>query len=63
LNQAYGFPAGKTSTTQTPYFTNPMASALGTGLLATQLLTTASPAISKGYDWLTSNWNSNPTVP
>jgi hypothetical protein len=38
LNQVYGFPAGKTSTTQTPYFTNPMATALGTGLLGVNLL-------------------------
>jgi len=53
LNQAYGFPAGKTATTQTPYFTNPTANALGTGLLGLELLNKASP-------WL-SSFGSSPT--
>jgi hypothetical protein len=59
LNQAYGFPAGKTQTTQTPYFTNPTATALGTGLLGVQLLggvdrmgTGGSGGISQATDWL-----------
>lgn len=58
LNQAYGFPAGKTSTTQQPYFTNPMATALGTGLLGVQLLNSASPYVDKGMNWLSSAWGS-----
>jgi hypothetical protein len=59
LNQVYGFPAGKTQTTQTPYFTNPTATALGTGLLGVQLLggvdrmgTGGSGGISQATDWL-----------
>lgn len=58
LNQAYGFPAGKTSTTQQPYFTNPTATALGTGLLGVQLLNSASPYVDKGMNWLSSAWGS-----
>ena len=38
LNMVYGFPAGRSTTTQTPYYTNPMANALGTGLLGVSLL-------------------------
>jgi hypothetical protein len=59
LNQAYGFPAGKTSTSQQPYFQNRTANALGTGLLGVQLLggldrmgTGGSGGISQGYNWL-----------
>jgi len=59
LNQAYGFPAGKTTTAQTPYYTNPMATALGTGLLGVQLLTGVDKlgtggtgGWSEGYEWL-----------
>jgi hypothetical protein len=59
LNQAYGFPAGKTQTTQQPYFTNPTATALGTGLLGVQLLNSASPYIDKGMNWLSSAWGSS----
>lgn len=39
LNQVYGFPAGRTTTTKTPYYTNPLATGLGTGLLGVNLLT------------------------
>ena len=53
LNQVYGFPAGRTQTTQTPYFTNPLATNLGTGLLGLQLLDRGSPYIQQGYNWLT----------
>ena len=61
LNQVYGFPAGKTTTTQTPYYTNPLATTLGTGLLGVNLLTQAnkltnggvSNAIQSGLNWLT----------
>jgi hypothetical protein len=59
LNQAYGFPAGKTQTTQQPYFTNPTATALGTGLLGVQLLsgldkmgTNNTGGIQQGLSWL-----------
>jgi len=69
LNQAYGFPAGRTATTQQPYFTNPTASALGTGLLGVQLLggldrmgTGGSGGIGQGYDFLKNTFfgSSNP---
>lgn len=69
LNQTYGFPAGKTQTTQQPYFTNPAASALGTGLLGVQLLsgvdkmgTGGSGGIGQGYDFLKNTFfgSSNP---
>jgi hypothetical protein len=59
LNQAYGFPAGRTQTTQQPYFTNPTATALGTGLLGVQLLggldkmgTNNTGGIEQGINWL-----------
>lgn len=59
LTQAYGFPAGRTQTSQQPYFTNPTATALGTGLLGVSLLngfdrmgSGGSGGISQGYDWL-----------
>lgn len=58
-------PKAQTTTTQQPYFTNPTASALGTGLLGVQLLsgldkmgTGGSGGISQGYTGLT-NWLSN----
>jgi hypothetical protein len=69
LNQAYGFPAGRTSTSQTPYFTNPTATALGTGLLGVQLLggldkmgTGGSGGINQGYNFLKNTFfgSSNP---
>lgn len=65
LNQVYGFPAGKTTTTQTPYYTNPTATALGTGLLGVQLLSGldklgAGNTLSKGWNWLSSGWGSSP---
>jgi hypothetical protein len=61
LNQVYGFPAGKTTTTETPYYTNPLATGIGTGLLGVNLLTQAnkltnggvSNAIQSGLNWLT----------
>lgn len=61
LNQVYGFPAGKTTTTQTPYYTNPLATTLGTGLLGVNLLTQANKltgggvqnALTSGWNWLT----------
>jgi len=59
LNQVYGFPAGKTTTTSTPYYTNPTATNIGNSLLGLELVNKASPYIEKGYNWL-SNWNSTP---
>jgi len=63
LNQVYGFPAGKTTTTQTPYYTNPTANALGTGLLGVSLLggldklgTGGSGGIQAGADYINKNW-------
>jgi hypothetical protein len=58
LNQTYGFPAGKTTTSQNPYYTNRTATALGTGLLGMQLLNTAAPAIQSGANWLSNAWGS-----
>ena len=61
-------PKGQTTTAQTPYYTNPTATALGTGLLGVQLLsgldklgTGGSGGIQQGINWLT-NWGSTPTV-
>ncbi len=66
LNQAYGFPAGRTATTQTPYFTNPTATALGTGLLGVQLLggldklgTGGTGGLKQGWNWLTGGSGTN----
>jgi hypothetical protein len=61
LNQVYGFPAGKTTTTQTPYYTNPLATGLGTGLLGVNLLGGLNKltgggvqnALTSGWNWLT----------
>lgn len=59
LNQVYGFPAGKTTTTQTPYFTNPTATALGTGLLGVNLLTQANKLTGGSLgNYITSGLNS-----
>lgn len=54
-------PKGQTTTSQNPYFTNPTATALGTGLLGVQLLNQAAPALQSGYNWL-SNWGSSPST-
>ena len=61
LNMVYGFPAGKTQTQTTPYYTNPTATALGTGLLGLNLYNTANQAtggglssgLRSGWDYLT----------
>jgi len=59
LNQVYGFPASKTTTTQTPYFTNPTATALGTGLLGVNLLTQANKLTGGSLgNYITSGLNS-----
>jgi hypothetical protein len=64
LNMVYGFPAGRTSTQTTPYYTNPTATALGTGLLGFNLFNAANQAtggglssgIKSGWNWLTSGF-------
>jgi hypothetical protein len=63
-------PKGQTTTAQTPYYTNPTATALGTGLLGVQLLggldklgTNNTGGIQQGWNWLTSGWGSTPQVP
>ena len=64
LNMVYGFPAGKTMTQTTPYFTNPTATALGTGLLGFNLYNAANQAtgggltntLGRGWNALTSGW-------
>jgi hypothetical protein len=60
LNMVYGFPAGRQTTTQTPYYTNPTATALGTGLLGLNLLqgidrlgTGGTGGINQGWNYLT----------
>jgi hypothetical protein len=61
LNMVYGFPAGKTMTQTTPYYTNPTATALGTGLLGFNLFNAANQAtggglssgLRSGWDYLT----------
>ncbi len=59
LNMVYGFPAGRSTTTQTPYYTNPLATALGTGLLGVSVLggidrlgTGGVGGIEQGWNWL-----------
>ena len=52
LKSIGAIPTGTTSTSQTPYYTNPLATNLGTGLLGLQLLDKGSPYIQKGYNWL-----------
>jgi hypothetical protein len=64
LNMVYGFPAGRTQTQTTPYYTNPTATALGTGLLGLNLFNAANQAsggglssgIKSGWNWLTSGF-------
>jgi hypothetical protein len=58
-------PKGQQQTTQTPYFTNPTATALGTGLLGVQLLggldklgTGGTGGLQQGWNWLSSGWGS-----
>ena len=58
LSAAYGSPRGGIQSSQTPYFTNPTATALGTGLLGAQLVKTAAPLIGQATDWLGNQWNS-----
>jgi hypothetical protein len=58
LSAAYGAPRGGFSTSQTPYFTNPTATALGTGLLGVQLANAAAPMVKKGYDWFSNQFGS-----
>jgi len=66
LNMVYGFPAGRTTSTNTPYYTNPTATALGTGLLGLNVFNAANQAfggglsrgIGRGFDYLTSGFGS-----
>jgi hypothetical protein len=68
LNMVYGFPAGRTTTQTTPYYTNPTATALGTGLLGFNLFNAANQAtggglssgIKSGWNWLTSGFQTSP---
>lgn len=61
LSAAYGSPRGGTASMTTPYFTNPTATALGTGLLGAQLYGAVNQAtggglnraVSSGWDYLT----------
>jgi hypothetical protein len=46
-------PKGQTTTSQTPFYTNPLATNLGTGLLGLTLLDKGSPYLQSGYNWLT----------
>lgn len=58
LSAVYGQPMGKVSTAQTPYFTNPTATALGTGLLGLQFANQAAPYAKQAYNWLSGSGNS-----
>jgi hypothetical protein len=58
LSAAYGSPRGGIQTSQTPYFTNPTATALGTGLLGLQFANAAAPLVSKASNWLGGQWDS-----
>lgn len=58
LNMVYGFPAGKTMTQTTPYYTNPTATALGTGLLGLNLYNAGNQATGGGLtNFFKSGWN------
>jgi hypothetical protein len=58
LNMVYGFPAGKTQTQTTPYYTNPTATALGTGLLGLNLYNAGNQATGGGLtNFFKSGWN------
>jgi hypothetical protein len=64
LNMVYGFPAGRTQTQTTPYYTNPTATALGTGLLGLNLFNAGNQAtggglsrgLRSGWDYLTGSF-------
>jgi hypothetical protein len=70
LNMVYGFPAGKTTSTNTPYYTNPTATALGTGLLGLNVFNAANQAsggglssgLRSGWDFLTSGFGGGSPV-
>jgi hypothetical protein len=58
LNMVYGFPAGRTQTQTTPYYTNPTATALGTGLLGLNLYNAGNQATGGGLtNFFKSGWN------
>lgn len=59
LSSVYGNPISRygSQSSTSPYYTNPTAEALGTGLLGLQVAKAAAPAVEKGYDWLSSQWN------
>lgn len=65
LSAAYGSPRGTTQTSTTPYFTNPTATALGTGLLGLQFANAASPYVKQAGNWLSglgnSGWSASDT--
>lgn len=65
LSAAYGSPRGGTQTATTPYFTNPTATALGTGLLGVQFANAAAPYAKQAYNWVSglgnSGWSSSNT--
>ncbi len=58
LSNIGAVPRGTTSTSQTPFYTNPLATNLGTGLLGLQLLNKASPYLQSGYNFLTGGGSS-----
>jgi hypothetical protein len=45
-------PTGTTQTSQSPRYTNPLATNIGTGLLGLQLLDKGAPYLQQGYNWL-----------
>lgn len=49
LNQVYGFPAGKSTTTETPYFKNETANNLGNFLLFSEGMNRATPWLTKFF--------------
>ncbi len=60
LSNIGAVPRGTTSTTQTPFYTNRLATNIGTGLLGLSLLDKASPYANNAYNWLTGNTQFNP---
>lgn len=59
LSSVYGNPMSRfgSSTQSTPYYTNETATQLGNTLLGINVAKAAAPAVEKGYDWLSSQWN------
>jgi len=59
LSSVYGNPISRygSQSSTSPYYTNPTANALGTGLLGLQFANAAAPAVKSAYNWLSGGDN------